>query len=311
MKPLLFLITLMVTISVSALEAPRGFQSEQVSLDGVKLNVYRGGQGNALILLHGYAQSSLMWTKAMKHFQNNFTVIAPDIRGAGQSDVPEAGYDKVTMADDIRKLMDHYGVKKAKVVGHDVGLMVAYTLAAKYPEKVESLVVMDAFLPGIGPGDSIYNDPKIWHFRFNGPYAEKLVKGREGIYFDSLWDGFSARPGSFPEASKKHYLSEYSKPGHMRAGFNYFKAFPDDAATNKELSKTKLKMPVLAMGGDKALGPQLIETMKVAAQNVQGHVVKNCGHWMLEECPQETLQVLENFLMPGQKKLKQAQESQE
>jgi pimeloyl-ACP methyl ester carboxylesterase len=302
---------LLTSLSVLALEAPKGFKSETVVIDGLKFHVYKGGQGDALILLHGYGQSSLMWSKAMEQFKDQFTVIVPDIRGGGQSDTPESGYDKVTMANDIKKLMDHYGISKAKVVGHDVGLMVAYALAATYPEKVESLVVMDAFLPGIGPGDSIYNDPKIWHFRFNGPYAEKLVKGREKIYLDSLWDGFSARPGSFPEASKKHYLSEYTKPGHMRAGFMYFKEFPNDAAVNKELSKTKLSMPVLAMGGEKALGVQLIETMKVAAKNVQGHVVKNCGHWMLEECPQETLEVLGKFLMPGQKNLKQAQESKE
>lgn len=296
MKILLFLISFMYAASLPALEAPKGFKSEKVLLDGVKLNVYKGGQGEPLILIHGYAQSSLMWTKAMKHFQNNFTIIVPDLRGAGQSDTPESGYDKLTMANDIKKLMDHYGIKKAKVVGHDIGLMVAYTLAAKYPENVERLVVMDAFLPGIGPGDSIYNDPNIWHFRFNGPYPEKLVKGRENIFFDSLWDGFSARPGSFPKESKKHYLSEYSKPGHMRAGFSYFKEFPKDAELNKELSKTKLTMPVLAMGGEKALGPQLIDTMKIAATNVQGHVVKNCGHWMLEECPEETIQVLDSFL---------------
>lgn len=307
MKMLLLMLSLFLAIQAFALEAPTGFQKETVNIDGINFNVYKGGQGEPLLLIHGYAQSSLMWLKAMEHYKDRFTIIVPDIRGAGLTDAPPVGYDKVTMATDMKKILDHYHIKSAKVVGHDIGLMVAYTLAAKFPEKVERLAVMDAFLPGIGPGDAIYNDPKIWHFRFSGPYAEQLVQGRERIYFDSLWDGFSARKGSFPEESKAHYLSEYSRPERMKAGFAFFQAFPQDAINNKAFMKNKLKMPVLSIGGEKSLGKGLSDTMKIAAKKVSTVIVQNCGHWMLEECPQETLNALDKFLVP-QSNLKQAQE---
>lgn len=296
MKILFSIITLFLAIEAFALEAPTGFKKESVTINGVKFNVYKGGQGEPLLLLHGYAQSSLMWSKAMIHFKDKFMIIAPDLRGAGQSAATESGYEKTTMAKDMKMILDHYKITNARVVGHDVGLMVAYALAATYPQTVNQLVLMDAFVPGVGPGDDIYNSPNIWHFRFNGKYPEKLVQGRERIFFDSLWEGFSAKQGTFPEASKKHYLAEYSRPGRMKAGFEYFKAMPTDAITNKKLSQTKLSMPVMSMGGDKSLGQAMAETVKVFSNNPTTIIVKNCGHWMMEECPQETLKALESFL---------------
>lgn len=275
---------------------PEGFKQEQIKLNGIILNVYKGGQGEPLLLIHGYTQSALMWSPVMKHLKEKFTIIVPDLRGAGLSDAPEDGYDKVTMAADMKKLLDYYHISKTRVVGHDIGLMVAYALAATYPEYVEKLVVMDAFLPGIGPGDAIYNSPGIWHFRFNGSYPEQLVKDRERIFFDSLWEGFSATPDAISEADKEYYISQYSRPGRMRAGFAYFKAMPKDAADNKELSKTKLPMPVLALGGEKAMGQALIDTMKEISESLQERLVEGCGHWMLEECPDETIDALLQFL---------------
>jgi pimeloyl-ACP methyl ester carboxylesterase len=194
------------------------------------------------------------------------------------------------------QLLDHYKITKARVVGHDIGLMVAYALAAKYPQYVEKLAVMDAFIPGIGPGNDIYNSPNIWHFRFNGSYPEQLVEGRERLFFDSLWEGFSAVHGVISELKKQYYVAQYSRPGRMRAGFAYFKAMPQDAADNKQLSQQKLQMPVLALGGEKSMGQALIATMQLVAQSVQGIVVKDCGHWMLEERPDETIKSLALFL---------------
>jgi pimeloyl-ACP methyl ester carboxylesterase len=296
MKTFMILLTTFISFNAFAIAIPQGFTQEQVQLDGVKLNVYKGGTGEPLLLIHGYAQSALMWSPLMTRLKNKFTIIVPDIRGAGLSEAPATGYDKVTMAGDIKKLLEHYNISKARVVGHDIGLMVAYAFAAKYPEMVEKLVVMDAFIPGVGSGDAIYNSPDIWHFRFHGMYPEQLVQGRERIFFDSLWDGFSAHPGSFPEAAKVQYVSEYSRPGRMAAGWNYFKSMPQDSLDNKELSKTKLQMPVLAMGGEKSLGQTLVDSVKTAAVSVQGKVVVDCGHWMLEECPAETMATLESFL---------------
>ena len=310
MKLIILMMSLCLAFSAFALSVPAGFKKETVKIDGMNFNVYRGGTGETLVLLHGYAQSALMWHKAMEHYKDKYSMIVPDLRGAGLSDAPDAGYDKVTMAGDIKKIMDHYNITKARVVGHDIGLMVAYSLAATYPDRVEKLALMDAFLPGVGPGDEIYNSPDIWHFRFNGPYAEKLVKGREFTYFDALWSGFSADPKTFPMADKKQYASEYARKGRIQAGFAWFKAFPQDALANKELAKNKLKMPVLALGGEKANGKGLVDTMKVAAEKVQPVIVASCGHWMMEECPKQTLDALDSFLAgPGM--IKQAEEANE
>jgi pimeloyl-ACP methyl ester carboxylesterase len=297
MKLLAVVVFTFFSINVFAIKIPQGFKQEKVRVGDITLNVYKGGQGDPVLLLHGYAQSALMWAPLMKQLKNKFTVIVPDIRGAGFSDAPESGYDKVTMAEDIVKLLEHYHISKARVVGHDIGLMVSYALAARYPDFVEKLVVMDAFIPGVGPGDSVYNSPDIWHFRFHGPYAEKLVKGREYIFLDSLWTGFSARPHSFPEDQKRYYVSQYARPGRMKAGFAYFENMPKDARDNREFVKTKLSMPVLSIGGEKSLGQALSDTMKIAAESLEEKIVMGCGHWMLEECPKETIQTVENFLI--------------
>jgi len=279
-----------------AIPVPEGFKQERVEVNGIHLNVYRGGHGEPLLLLHGFAQSALMWAPVMKEFQKRFDMIVPDLRGAGLSDVPDSGYEKVTMAVDMAALLDHYKIAKARVVGHDIGLMVAYALAASFPDRVERLVVMDAFVPGIGTGEAIYNSPDIWHFRFHGPYAEQLVKGRERIFFDSLWEGFSANPHTFPEEHKKYYLAQYTRAGHMHAGFAWFKALPQDALDNQKLARSPLPMPVLALGGEKSMGPSLALTMKGVSRSVKERVVHDCGHWMLEECPAETIAALADFL---------------
>jgi pimeloyl-ACP methyl ester carboxylesterase len=296
MKNFLILLTTLVSLNAFATAIPQGFTQEQVQLDGVKLNVYKGGTGEPLLLIHGYAQSALMWAPLMTQLKNKFTIIVPDLRGTGQSEAPAGGYDKVSMAGDMKNLLAHYNISKARVVGHDIGLMVAYAFAAKYPEMTEKLVLMDAFIPGVGSGEAFYNSPDIWHFRFHGSYPEQLVQGREKIFFNSLWEGFSARPGTFPEAAKNQYTAEYSRPGRMAAAWNFFKTIPQDAIVNKELAKTKLQMPVLAMGGEKSGGQSLVDSVKTAAVSVQGKVVLDCGHWMLEECRAETITNLENFL---------------
>lgn len=307
MKCLILMMNLLLFANAFALDAPKGFKSEKVKIDGITYNVFRGGKGSPLLLIHGYGQSALMWSKAMEHYKDKFSMIIPDIRGSGDTDAPDAGYDKITMAEDMKKLLDHYQISKSKVVGHDIGLMVAYTLAARYPQMVERLALMDAFLPGIGPGVAIYNDPNLWHFRFHGPYAEKLVKGRENIYFNSLWVGFSARPDSFPEDAKKYYLKQYTRPGRMKAGFAYFETFPLDAENNNRFIKTKLPMPVYTIAGEKSMDKKLNESMVLAATDVGGKVVAGCGHWMLEECPRETLEALDSFLLRPVN-LKQAEE---
>jgi len=189
------------------------------------------------------------------------------------------------------------GVEKARVVGHDIGLMVAYAYAAQFPSEVEKLVVMDAFLPGVPGWEAIYNNPNIWHFRFNGPTPEALVRGREQIYFAYCWNDLSAdKTRSLPEGDRKAYVEAYSRPGRMKAGWAYFVSFQQAAKDFEKLSQTKLTMPVLSIGGDKSLGDALGQQMKLVATDVTVVVEKDAGHWIMEEQAKQTMDELVKFL---------------
>ena len=175
--------------------------------------------------------------------------------------------------------------------------MVAYAYAAQFPDETEKLAVMDAFLPGVAGWEPIYNDPNTWHFRFNGEYPEKLVKGRERTYFEYFWNVLAAdKTRSIPEADRKAYTEAYAKPGRMRAAWTYFASWPQLAKDFAQLSQTKLTMPVLSIGGDKSLGNELGAQMKLVADSVTVIVLPNTGHWILEEKPKETTDALVNFL---------------
>jgi pimeloyl-ACP methyl ester carboxylesterase len=266
-------------------------------VNGVKLHYLSAGHGAALILLHGYAETSLMWKPIMPALGERFTVIAPDLPGIGDSAIPAEGLDMKSAAILIHGLALSLGVQKAEVVGHDIGLMVAYAYAAQFPAEVQKLVLMDAFLPGVGDWATIYNSPDYWHFRFHGPTPEALVKGRERIYFEHYWNDFAAdKTRSIPEADRKAYTAAYSGPGRMRAGWAYFTAFPQTARDFAQLAQTKLTMPVLSIGGEKSLGVALGEETKLVAVNVTVVVIKNAGHWILEENPKETTDALQKFL---------------
>ena len=183
------------------------------------------------------------------------------------------------------------------VVGHDIGLMVAYAYAAMYPGEVEKLALMDAFLPGVGGWEAVYNNPGIWHFRFYGATPEALVKGRERIYFEHFWNNFAAdKTRSIPDADRRAYTQAYARPGRMAAGFAYFASFPKTATDYAELARTRLAIPVLSIGGDKSLVDALSAQTKLVASNVTAIVLKDAGHWILEERPDETIAALTRFL---------------
>jgi pimeloyl-ACP methyl ester carboxylesterase len=238
-----------------------------------------------------------MWTPILPVLGEKFTVIAPDLPGIGDSAIPADGLNMKAAATRIHSLARSLGIEKARVVGHDIGLMVAYAYAAQFPSEVEKLVVMDAFLPGVGEWEAIYNNPGFWHFRFNGPTPEALVRGRERIYFEYFWNDLAAdKTRSIPEADRKAYTEAYSRPGRMRAGWAYFVSFPQAAKDFAELSRTRLTMPVLAIGGEKSLGDALGQQMKLVATDVTVVVLKNTGHWVLEEQPKETREALVKFL---------------
>lgn len=271
--------------------------SRTAEVDGIQLHYLTAGHGTPLILLHGYAETSLMWKPIIPALAARFRVIAPDLPGIGDSAIPADGQDMKTAAVRIHDLVHSLGVQNAEVVGHDIGLMVAYAYAAQFPAEVTKLVVMDAFLPGVGEWESIYNNPSLWHFRFNGPTPEALVHGRERIYFDYYWNDFAAdKTRSIPEAARQAYTAAYSRPGRMRAGWAYFVSFPQAARDFAQLSQTRLTMPVLSIGGEKSLGEALGRQMKLVASDVTVVVLKNTGHWLLEEQSKETTEALENFL---------------
>lgn len=275
----------------------KAITSHTVDVHGVKLHYMTAGHGTPLILLHGYAETSLMWKPIIPALAERFTVIAPDLPGIGDSDIPAHGLDMKSAAISIHDLARSLGVQKAEVVGHDIGLMVAYAYAAQFPAEVTKLVLMDAFLPGVKGWEAIYNDPGIWHFRFNGPTPEALVQGREHIYFEYFWNDLAAdKNRSLPAADRKAYVAAYSRPGRMHAGWAYFVSFQQAARDFAQLSQTQLTMPVLTIGGDKSLGEALGQQTKLVATNVTVIVLKDSGHWILEEHPKETSEALQNFL---------------
>ena len=271
--------------------------SRTAEISGVKLHYLTAGHGTALILLHGYAETSLMWKPIIPALAERFTVIAPDLPGIGDSDIPAEGLDMKSAATRIHDLARSLGVQKAEVVGHDIGLMVAYAYAAQFPTEVTKLVLMDAFLPGVAGWEAVYNNPHIWHFRFNGPTPEALVQGRERTYFDYFWNDFAAdKTHSIPEPARQAYAAAYARPGRMRAGWAYFVSFLKAADDFSQLSQTKLTMPVLTIGGEKSLGEALGQQAKLVATDATVIVLKDTGHWVLEERPKETTEALEKFL---------------
>jgi pimeloyl-ACP methyl ester carboxylesterase len=271
--------------------------SRTATIDGVNLHYLTAGHGTPVILLHGYAETSRMWRPIIPALATRFTVIAPDLPGIGDSDIPADGLDMKSAAVRIHNLAKSLGVQKAEVVGHDIGLMVAYAYAAQFPADVTKLVLMDAFLPGVEGWEPIYDSPDIWHFRFNGPTPEALVQGRERTYFAYFWNDLAAdKTHSIPQADREAYIAAYSRPGRMHAGWAYFVSFLQAAKDFSQLSQTKLTIPVLTIGGDKSLGEALGQQAKLVATDVTVVVLKNTGHWVLEEQPKETTEALEKFL---------------
>jgi len=291
------LILLAAATASTAWAQPEAIASRTTQIDGVKMHYLTAGHGPAVILLHGYTQTSRMWKPVIPLLAGKFTVIAPDLPGIGDSDIPKDGLDMKNAAIRVHALVKSLGVAKARVVGHDIGLMVAYAYAATFPSETEKLVVMDAFLPGVAGWEDVYNNPGIWHFRFNGPTPEALVRGRERAYFDYFWNDFAAdKTHSIPEADRAAYTAAYSRPGRMHAGWQYFVSFQQAATDFAQLSRTKLTMPVLAIGGEKANGEVLGKQMKLVATNATMIVLKDCGHWVLEERQRETIDALSKFL---------------
>ena len=277
--------------------ANNSIESKFGTVEGIKIHYLKVGHGPVVILLHGYTQTSRMWRPLIPRLADKFTVIAPDLPGIGESDIPKDGLDMKTAAVRLHGLAKSLGINKARVVGHDIGLMVAYAYAAQFPADVEKLVVMDAFLPGVPGWELAYNNPDMWHFRFHGPTPEALVQGRESTYFAYFWNDLAAdKDHSLSESDRTSYVAAYSAPGRMRAGWAYFASWPDTAKDFAQMAQTRLTMPVLSIAGKKASAAILGHQMKSVATDVKVIDLDGTGHWLMEERPKETMDALVAFL---------------
>lgn len=266
-------------------------------VNGVRLRYLIIGKGSPVVLLHGYTQTSHMWRPLMLPLARRHTVIVPDLRGVGGSAKPESGYDKKNMAVDIHELTSSLAIDRVIIVGHDIGLMVAYAYAAQFPQATERVVLMDAFLPGIGNWKDVWLLRDMWHFHFYGDVPLALVRGRERIYFEHFWNDFAADPEhSIPEADRRIYAKAYAQPGGMRAGFEYFRNFERDAQDFAQMSATSLPMPVLVLTGQKASGNFLIKQAKLVASDFRDQVVMGSGHWLMEEAPDTVIPAIIGFI---------------
>jgi pimeloyl-ACP methyl ester carboxylesterase len=277
------------------------FSHHTTSVNGIQLHYVIGGQGDPVVLLHGWPETWYTWRHVMPALAKNYTVIAPDLRGLGDSSKPPTGYDGKTVAEDIHQLVTQLGFNTIFLVGHDIGAFVVYPYAAAHPTEVKRLVVMEVPPPitGFFPPPSM---PLWWILFHQTPdVPEALVEGKEMEYLSWFYQNLAYNPAAITQADINEYVSHYSAPGGMRAGFEYYRAIPQDAIQNENYSKTNLTMPVLALGAGyiPAFGgnPNTAAEngMKMLAQNVTGIIVPNSGHFIQEEQPDVVVKLLNNF----------------
>jgi pimeloyl-ACP methyl ester carboxylesterase len=282
------------------------FSHNTASVNGIQLHYVIGGQGDPVVLLHGWPETWYAWHRVMPALAKNYTVIAPDLRGLGDSSKPVTGYDGKTLAEDIHQLVTQLGFKTIFLVGHDIGSFVVYPYAAAHPTEVKRLVVMDVPPPGFFPPPQVNGGPPLWWILFHQTpdVPEALTQGKEMEYLSWHYQNLAYNRAAITQEAINEYVSHYSAPGGMRAGFEHYRAMPQDAIQNQNYSKTKLTMPVLALaggyiptfGGNTTI-PSLVEYgMKLLAQNVTGITVPNSGHYIAEEQPDVAVKLLNNFL---------------
>jgi pimeloyl-ACP methyl ester carboxylesterase len=284
---------------------PDGFAEESARVGEVVVNYVRGGSGEPLVLLHGYPQNWYMWRHVLPAFADRYTVIAPDLRGAGGSSAPSQGYDKRTMAVDVHGLLGQLGLGLdggLHLVGHDIGTMVAYAYAAAYPTTVRRLVLTEAPIPDEG----IYRlpaltpqGPGVWNFGlFNVPdgFVELFVTGREETWVEGFMASQALRPEAIEPQAVAAYAGPLRDPDHLRASFTYFRALAKDVADNAESVRTPLPMPVLALGARGSLAEAVPDQVARYAADVHGGVVEDSGHWLFEERPDDLSHRVLDFL---------------
>lgn len=272
------------------------FTHHTAKVNDVQLHYVIGGQGEPIVLLHGWPTTWYEWRRIMPKLSENYTVVVPDTRGLGDSSRPANGYDKKTLAQDIFSLVQKLNFEQVNLVGHDVGGQIAYAYANEYPEKVSHLAILEVALSGLAGWNKF--DP--WHFSFHTvrDLPEVLVAGKERIYLTHFYTNpqYVYNPASFSQTEIDEYVRTYSAPDAMRAGFEYYRAFNEDAQQNQKYAQVRLKMPVMAVGGANSLGDFLYQQLQEVAENVQGELIDNCGHWPSIERPNELTELLLDFI---------------
>jgi pimeloyl-ACP methyl ester carboxylesterase len=280
------------------------FTSRYIDTGEVRLHAVTGGDGPPLLLVHGWPQTWYAWRMLMPALARDFSVVAVDQRGIGLSGKPRGGYDTGTLANDLVALMDALGHRLFALYGTDVGMPIAYALAADHPDRVDRLVVSEAPLPGISPSPPLFLPPllneRLWHLAFNQlpTVNEQLVTGREEIFFGAEFDA-SAGTNKLPAEAVRYYIDTLAAdPDHLRGSFGFYRAIPATIAQNEQRKTRRLTLPVLAIGGAESSGEGAGNTMKLAADDVQTLVIPGCGHWVAEQAPEELLAALTAFLAP-------------
>jgi pimeloyl-ACP methyl ester carboxylesterase len=279
------------------------FTSRLVEVNGLRLHAVTGGDGPALLLIGGWPQTWYAWREVMPALARRHTVVAVDSRGAGLSDKPDDGYDAGTLAADLVALMAALGHDRFDVVGHDIGTWTGYALAADHPERVGRLAIAEAVIPGLTPSPPFFGPAaanlKLWQFGFNrlDDLNEELVRGRERLFFGWQFATKAATPTAIPAYAVDVYVYAITAdPRALRASFAYYRALDETIAQNEQRSKTRLTLPVLAVGGALWSGASAAQTMRLAADDVTGVVLDDCGHYPAEEQPARFVEILEDFL---------------
>lgn len=278
-------------------QPPSNFKHGTAQVNGVNIHYVSGGQGAPLVLLHGFGQNWYMWNRLLPELSKHFTVIAPDLRGMGESDKPANGYDKKTMATDIHELVKKLGYDSINLVGHDIGLMVAYAYAAQFGNEVKKLALLDALIPGVEP---VWHDVSttVWHFGFFArPIAGDLVAGKEREFLVDFWPQVGHVKDPFTKEEADEFIRAFAVKGTTTAAFRWFGDFPQDVKDNHEFMKHKLKMPLLAMGGEYFSAPFLATHSRLVAENVSETKISGSGHWIVQEQTDQVLKGLMDFFV--------------
>lgn len=276
---------------------PANFKHQTANVNGVNIHYVIGGEGEPLVLVHGFGQNWYMWNRLLPELSKHFTVIAPDLRGVGESDKPAGGYDKKTMATDIHELVKSLGYKSIKLAGHDIGLMVAYAYAAQYGSEVKKLALLDALLPGVDPVWADLSGRLWWFGFFARPIAGDLVAGQAGEFLTDFWPVVGHVTNAFTKEETDEFIRAYSMPGATTGSFHWFGAFPQDATDNRAFMKQKLQMPLLAMGAEFQSASFLADHSRLVAQHVTETKITGAGHWIVQEQTEQVLKGLMDFFI--------------